>query len=653
MDTRKYLTFMKDGRKHVKCTETRIDDDGNILECSYTARDDKHKARKHPHVCEFKKKEHTNTISQYFNSENLQSADVSPETIHSKMTLLGGQKNLSLEFLTSPEFNDFIAYCMVAGKVLLSAKSQDDLFTQSKKIIGNHDRNFFRRIMISTSMSVHQLTMSDFKNLPYSTIAIDEGKDTRDKNLDFVLENPCGRMEPYPYLSLQIEDQSAEGYLPLLNEGIGNAGRYGIRIACIVADGNKAQKKCFSTKWEGSLRFKATHDFIKALIFIPCLCHKINNAIIHAFKADEAVQNALKELRQLSKMCSEHQDDLKAKAPHHITTRWVYDFLLINFIRTHQGRIKVFTTIDESIAPLFPNLLIFHHLVSCFESTSTLLCEAYPLLMKAFKAFEELEEAHNPYAAQFSSSLDFKTFKCEEGGVWLLAYLLTRKGQRENYLTNIGKKPVPPHPYLNFFHIPSFSSEEDPIEHVFDEEASSDDDPEAATDDDGELDDESSSEDEIPVEIQHQRQPIVDEASDLPSFYQDQGVQTTRFDATSSLLTKAKEFLKQQLLLQGLSEVSASTALKRFNDYLDENEPFKTCWIDGKIGFSWIQVKREFPAFGPIAEIAMKLHSSPCSEASCERTISTQKLILNLQRQRSSRDLLDARLKLMRSKLKQ
>ena len=56
MDTRKYISFMKNGRKHVKCAETRIDEDGNILECSYMVRDDNHKSRKHPHTCEFKKK---------------------------------------------------------------------------------------------------------------------------------------------------------------------------------------------------------------------------------------------------------------------------------------------------------------------------------------------------------------------------------------------------------------------------------------------------------------------------------------------------------------------------------------------------------------------------------------------------------------------
>ena len=55
VDTRKYITFYKNKRKYVKCAETRTDDDENILECIYEARDDKHKARKRPHECIFEK----------------------------------------------------------------------------------------------------------------------------------------------------------------------------------------------------------------------------------------------------------------------------------------------------------------------------------------------------------------------------------------------------------------------------------------------------------------------------------------------------------------------------------------------------------------------------------------------------------------------
>ena len=67
------------------------------------------------------------------------------------------------------------------------------------------------------------MTMKDFQKLPFCTIAIDEGKDSRDKNLDFIIENPMSRMEPYPYFTLKIENETAEGYLPLLEHWLENA----------------------------------------------------------------------------------------------------------------------------------------------------------------------------------------------------------------------------------------------------------------------------------------------------------------------------------------------------------------------------------------------------------------------------------------------
>lgn len=144
-DQRKYIIVIKDKRKFVKCAETKTDEDGNILECTYISREDKHKTRKKPHVCEFKKKSHTNTISQYFNAEELNTVDTTPETVYSKMSLLGGQKNLSLEFLTSQEFYDYTIFCMVAGKVMLSESAGVDFFTQAKSLIKKHDRKFFKK----------------------------------------------------------------------------------------------------------------------------------------------------------------------------------------------------------------------------------------------------------------------------------------------------------------------------------------------------------------------------------------------------------------------------------------------------------------------------------------------------------------------------
>ena len=88
-------------------------------------------------------------------------------------------------------------------------------------------------------------------------MTIEEGEDSRGKNLDFIIENPMSRMEPYPYFTLKIENETAEGYLPLLEHGLENAEIYGVNLGCVIADGNMAQKKCFSVSWEGSKPLEA------------------------------------------------------------------------------------------------------------------------------------------------------------------------------------------------------------------------------------------------------------------------------------------------------------------------------------------------------------------------------------------------------------
>ena len=85
---------------------------------------------------------------------------------------------------------------------------------------------------------------------------------------------------------------------------------------------------------------------------------------------------------------------------------------------------------------------------------------------------------------------------------------------------------------------------------------------------------------------------------------------------------------------------------------MDEANPFSECESSDQIGYSWPQIKVSFPAYKGIANVALKLHNSGISEASCERTISSQKLIYNARRRHCKKHTLDARLILMRAGIK-
>ena len=89
--------------------------------------------------------------------------------------------------------------------------------------------------------------------------------------------------------------------------------------------------------------------------------------------------------------------------------------------------------------------------------------------------------------------------------------------------------------------------------------------------------------------------------------------------------------------------------LREFNSYIDMDPPFSEEQTSDNIGFSWEQVKLKYPSFIGIATVALKLLNSGVSEASCERTLSTQKLIYNSRRRNSKQHTLNARLLIMRS----
>ena len=57
--------------------------------------------------------------------------------------------------------------------------------------------------------------------------------------------------------------------------------------------------------------------------------------------------------------------------------------------------------------------------------------EHFFYLERAVVAFDQLSENGNPFAEGFKASLLNYTLKSEEGGIWVLGYILTRQGQND------------------------------------------------------------------------------------------------------------------------------------------------------------------------------------------------------------------------------
>ena len=117
-------------------------------------------------------------------------------------------------------------------------------------------------------------------------------------------------------------------------------------------------------------------------------------------------------------------------------------------------------------------------------------------------------------------------------------------------------------------------------------------------------------------------------------------------------ISQAKISLSRLLTQEGYQRQSHKILMKEFNSYLDEEVPFRNERTSNDIGFSWLQIRLIHPTFAPIANIALKLLHSGISEASCERTISAQRLIYTARRRTADTSTLETRLTIMRSDIK-
>ena len=110
----------------------------------------------------------------------------------------------------------------------------------------------------------------------------------------------------------------------------------------------------------------------------------------------------------------------------------------------------------------------------------------------------------------------------------------------------------------------------------------------------------------------------------------------------------AQVYLKQVLTDWGISPISRQRVIDTFNSFImNKNDIFKDQTLENGDYF-WQHIRQINPIWDTLGEIACRLHCSPCSEASCERTISMQRLVLTARRMSSKKELLDARLTLLR-----
>ena len=424
-----------------------------------------------------------------------------------------------------------------------------------------------------------------------------------------------------------MSSQKTDDYVQVILNGLTFISRQNIQISCVVCDGNTAQKKAFSQQYKSSLRHQKNYPWISHIYFIPCLCHRINNAYKNAVIHSEPLSNFTSELHNIALACKEHKDELKKVCPTFISTRWIYDYDIARFITINSDHIKQFIHVPDDIEQFLQTVQIFKILVLTCEKTTQPFYTAFRLIEKSIITLNKLEKDGFPFIDLFKNNLLRQTFDSEEGGIWILSYLLTVEGHDDFYhRIHIGDLS-PPDEMLDKI-TPQYSSPIDPLEQ------------------------------EVQWILERYIESIeaedIDHEEDKEYIMGEEEINEEEdyehIHKSSSYIEKAKKALDELLKLDGYLDNSRKYFLRMFNTYLDAENPFPNYRVSDQIGFSWLQIRVSETAYAPIANLALKLHSASLSEASCERTISAQRLIFNARRRRSANtETLEARLTIMRS----
>ena len=482
--------------------------------------------------------------------------------------------------------------------------------------------------------------MKSFSKKNYVAISIDEGSTKKRKNLDFVLE--CAHdahLKSYPADVQTMSNLTAKEYAVAIGNGLIAIARYKINISVIICDGCLAQKKALSETWKYSVLRTAKEEFMKKLIFIPCLCHRIQNAFSNAISKNEELNEISDHIHHLSEIFIEKESEIGSKCPQHISTRWIYDYDICNFIKKHYEKCKIITPIRDELSQFHSIATIFKALSLIFEDPKTPLSSAYPILQKAAYVLEELSETI-PIAKDFWRSFIHYTIQSSDRPLWHLAYIFSLKGHEEylkilqNPYQTIQKKG-----FIKDFYVGSKItevSEKEIDEEIIDQYIEN-------LIDSGEA--------EFIPPPNDINKYIPDIENDNDEYDSDEVsrplTEEELADTTNDRpLTQIIKTLKIYLIRIGCPEDELQQSIDFFRKYIVTpiNDMGISAFDDRRL--NWLSFRNESKTGQWVADLACRFEPSTCGEASCERTISIQRLIMGSRSLRSQPRLLNARLTL-------
>lgn len=623
-DTRPYIKKKKnpnDQKDYVYCTCVSFDDNGRRMKCDYEKRIDHHRkavnAKKH-HTCHFVPCKEDNDIRNYAQEAiESETETTSAITLFDELCILVGRLNLSLEAACSDTMYNFINKCVNYGIALdRSFKNAEERFSSE---FPQPKRDKFRHRFITLANEINRKRMKQFSHVKYTSVALDEGSTLKTPYLDFVLHNTKEKLGEYVAATEVMSGGKTENYIASIPKGLLYISKYNIKLSTVVIDGNTAQLKAFKKEFKTSLR-SHDDDMIRHLIVVPCLCHRVNNSYKFAIQHDPNFSALINRMRKIATILKE-SDSAYNNCPNFIDTRWIYDYDILIYLKKNIVGINEYLksnhkdTISEEMLDLENMLMILKKLTVIFEDSNQPLSSAYKILEASLDAMKEAESlSKNPsFYRQVRNSLKAYTISSKEGGLLLLSYILTPEGLKDISQRKSGLKRKKGKLNDFVFHQNQKAQDSHDSHADFVKKAV----------------------------MENFFEPETEEADPT---------ETVTKSEVKAYLQRSCSVMKEICDTLEYDAKRKENVLKAFDSYLlltlhKSCKEFRET-IDNKT-WNW-EIIDEDEMFHDFADIALRLEPTPCSEASAERAISLQRLVILKRRNKALKDLIDARLVYMR-----
>ncbi|EAX64579.1 hypothetical protein TVAG_600920, partial [Trichomonas vaginalis G3] len=109
-------------------------------------------------------------------------------------------------------------------------------------------------------------------------------------------------------------------YTLAINNGLKAIHDCHVQIGCVIVDGGTAQLAALTGK-DNSILALSKVQWMKEIIVVPCICHRVHNAYKAAMN-HPAISPLKDQLLEVAEICRQHVEVFGSRCPSNVETRW-------------------------------------------------------------------------------------------------------------------------------------------------------------------------------------------------------------------------------------------------------------------------------------------------------------------------------------------